>query len=120
MPCAAATPVACWGTRSCNEQIPHRAWLEQLDTRDGVGPATAQKLRDWRCEHGGFRSVDRPELTCNDAECRGGPLGGLSEPTKARGPALPRVAAQPERAGDDPKAVDPSWRERLRLENPQR
>jgi competence protein ComEA len=31
---------------------------EQLDTLDGVGPATAQKILDWRREHGGFRSVD--------------------------------------------------------------
>ena len=34
------------------------ASLEQLDTLDGVGPATAQKILDWRREHGGFRSVD--------------------------------------------------------------
>jgi len=34
------------------------ATLEQLDTLDGVGPATAQKILDWRREHGGFRSVD--------------------------------------------------------------
>ena len=34
------------------------ATLEQLDTLDGVGPATAQKIIDWRTEHGGFRSVD--------------------------------------------------------------
>ena len=30
----------------------------QLDTLDGVGPATAQKILDWRREHGGFRSID--------------------------------------------------------------
>jgi len=34
------------------------ATLEQLDTLDGVGPATAQKILDWRTEHGGFSSVD--------------------------------------------------------------
>jgi competence protein ComEA len=34
------------------------ATLQQLDTLDGVGPATAQKILDWRTEHGGFRSVD--------------------------------------------------------------
>jgi competence protein ComEA len=34
------------------------ATLEQLDTLAGVGPATAQKILDWRREHGGFRSVD--------------------------------------------------------------
>jgi competence protein ComEA len=34
------------------------ATLEQLDTLDGVGPATAQKIIDFRTEHGGFGSVD--------------------------------------------------------------
>jgi competence protein ComEA len=34
------------------------ATLEQLDTLDGVGPATAQKILDYRTEHGGFTSVD--------------------------------------------------------------
>jgi competence protein ComEA len=34
------------------------ATAEQLDTLDGVGPATAQKILDWRTQHGGFRSVD--------------------------------------------------------------
>jgi competence protein ComEA len=31
---------------------------EQLDELEGVGPATAQKILDWRKQHGGFRSVD--------------------------------------------------------------
>jgi competence protein ComEA len=34
------------------------ATLEQLDTLEGVGPATAQKILDYRQEHGGFASVD--------------------------------------------------------------
>jgi len=34
------------------------ATVEQLDTLDGIGPATAQKILDWRKEHGGFGSVD--------------------------------------------------------------
>jgi competence protein ComEA len=34
------------------------ATVEQLDTLDGVGPATARKILDWRRQHGGFRSVD--------------------------------------------------------------
>jgi competence protein ComEA len=31
---------------------------EQLDQLDGVGPVTAQKILDYRKEHGGFSSVD--------------------------------------------------------------
>jgi len=34
------------------------ATAEQLDTLDGVGPATAQKIIAYRTEHSGFRSVD--------------------------------------------------------------
>jgi competence protein ComEA len=34
------------------------ATAEQLDTLDGVGPATAQKIIAYRTEHGGFRSID--------------------------------------------------------------
>ena len=34
------------------------ATAEQLDTLDGVGPATARKILEWRRHHGGFRSVE--------------------------------------------------------------
>ncbi len=34
------------------------ATAEQLDTLPGVGPVTAQKIVDYRAEHGPFRSVD--------------------------------------------------------------
>ncbi len=34
------------------------ATLEQLDTLDGVGPSTAQKILDYRTEHGGFTAIE--------------------------------------------------------------
>jgi competence protein ComEA len=34
------------------------ATAEQLDTLDGVGPATAQKILEYRTQHSGFASVD--------------------------------------------------------------
>jgi competence protein ComEA len=34
------------------------ATTEQLDTLDGVGPATAQKILEYRTQHGGFSSID--------------------------------------------------------------
>jgi competence protein ComEA len=34
------------------------ATLEQLDTLDGVGPGIAQRILDYRAQHGGFRRVE--------------------------------------------------------------
>ena len=56
---AAATEAA--GAPGAPAQPPvslNTATAEQLDTLDGVGPATASKILEWRRQHGGFRSVD--------------------------------------------------------------
>lgn len=34
------------------------ATLEQLDTLEGIGPTTAQKILDWRTENGGFADLE--------------------------------------------------------------
>jgi competence protein ComEA len=34
------------------------ATVQQLDTVEGIGPVTAQKIADYRDQHGGFSSVD--------------------------------------------------------------
>ena len=54
-------PAAAAATASAAPDQPvnlNTATLEQLDTLDGVGPATAQKILDYRTEHGGFGTVD--------------------------------------------------------------
>jgi competence protein ComEA len=58
---APATADAGEGVAGAATQPPvslNSATAAQLDTLDGVGPATAQKILDWRREHGGFRSID--------------------------------------------------------------
>jgi competence protein ComEA len=46
------------------------ATLEQLDELDGIGPTTAQKILDYRTEHGGFGSVDELDQVPGIGETR--------------------------------------------------
>ncbi|PTL56263.1 ComEA family DNA-binding protein [Paraconexibacter algicola] len=58
---AAAGVAAATGPAGTAPGVPlnlNTATLEQLDTLDGVGPATAQKIVDERTRRGGFRSVE--------------------------------------------------------------
>jgi competence protein ComEA len=57
---AAAAPAAAGGgdaAASAPIQL-STATVEQLDSLPGVGPATAQKILDYRTKHGAFSSVD--------------------------------------------------------------
>ncbi|WP_051324625.1 ComEA family DNA-binding protein [Candidatus Solirubrobacter pratensis] len=56
-PAAAAATAAAPSTPAQPVNL-NTATLEQLDTLDGVGPATAQKIIDFRTAHGGFGSID--------------------------------------------------------------
>lgn len=46
------------------------ATLEQLETLDGVGPATAKKIIDYREQAGGFKSVDELDQVSGIGEKR--------------------------------------------------
>jgi competence protein ComEA len=46
------------------------ATVEQLDTIDGIGPTLAQRIVDYREEHGGFRSIDELQQVEGIGEAR--------------------------------------------------
>jgi competence protein ComEA len=56
---AVAAPPAAGGAAAPTAPIDlNSATLEQLDTLPGVGPVLAQRILDWRSEHGRFGSTD--------------------------------------------------------------
>jgi competence protein ComEA len=57
-PGAAAAAAAATGTAG-GPISAGTATLEELDTIEGIGPVTAQKIVDFRAEHGGISTVDQ-------------------------------------------------------------
>ena len=56
------------------------ATAEQLDTLPGVGPVTAQKIVDYRTQHGAFHSVDELDAIPGIGPARLADLRGLVVP----------------------------------------
>ena len=56
------------------------ATLEQLDSLPGVGPVTAQKILDYRQQHGAFGSVDELDAIAGIGPARLEQLRGLVAP----------------------------------------
>ncbi len=63
---------------------------EQLDALPGIGPVTAQKIVDYRKEHGAFHSVDELDAISGIGPAKLDQLQGLGRPVKA---ALARLPA---------------------------
>jgi competence protein ComEA len=56
------------------------ATLEELDTLPGVGPVTAQRILDYREQHGPFTSVDELDAVPGIGPARLEQLRNLVEP----------------------------------------
>ena len=79
---AGAAPVAAGGGGAASSGPVHlnSATIEQLDALPGVGPVTAQKIVDYRQEHGGFKSVDDLDAVPGIGPARLENLRGLVTP----------------------------------------
>ena len=72
---ATASPVAPSGPVSLST-----ATVEQLDGLPGIGPVTAQKIVDYRTEHGAFQSVDELDAISGIGPAKLEQLRGLVVP----------------------------------------
>jgi competence protein ComEA len=77
---AAASPPAAAGSSPSAPLDLNSATLEQLEALPGIGPVTAQKILDYRQEHGAFHSV---------AELQGVPGIGPAHMAQLKGLVIP-------------------------------
>lgn len=75
-----ATPGAAGGGAAAGPVHLNSATLEQLDALPGVGPVTAQKILDYRQQHGAFGSVDELDAIAGIGPARLEQLRGLVAP----------------------------------------
>jgi competence protein ComEA len=73
-------PTAAGGAASSGPVSLSSATAEQLDTLPGVGPVTAQKIVDYRTQHGAFHSVDELDAIPGIGPARLADLRGLVVP----------------------------------------
>ena len=76
---AAAGPVAGGGAAAGPVHL-STATLEQLDALPGIGPVTAQKILDYRQQHGAFSSVEELDAVPGIGPARLDQLKGLVAP----------------------------------------
>ncbi|MGN6796939.1 MAG: helix-hairpin-helix domain-containing protein [Gaiellaceae bacterium] len=77
---ATTTPPASGSATASGPVSLSSATAEQLDTLPGVGPVTAQKIVDYRTEHGAFHSVDELDAIPGIGPARLADLRGLVVP----------------------------------------
>jgi competence protein ComEA len=75
----AAAPAAAGSTSSVPVSL-SIATAEQLDTLPGIGPVTAQKIVDYRTQHGAFHSVDELDAISGIGPAKLDQLKGLVVP----------------------------------------
>ena len=77
---AGAGGAAAGGTTASGPVSLSSATAEQLDALPGVGPVTAQKIVDYRTQHGAFHSVDELDAISGIGPARIADLRGLVVP----------------------------------------
>ncbi len=75
-----AAPAAAPGSTSSGPVSLSIATAEQLDTLPGIGPVTAQKIVDYRTQHGAFHSVDELDAISGIGPAKLDQLKGLVVP----------------------------------------